>query len=269
MRFLKSWFSCDQRTQKLHKYSQMKRIYEQVNLIAHRGFCNGDCENTFPAFLNACKKPFWGIETDIQFTSDNHIVCFHDKTIYRLMGEKTKVSDLSYKELFKKPFKNHKCVSINAHICTFQTYLKICKKYKKQCIIEIKTNLTKEQLETVINKIKRYRYTDNCHIISFNQNVLKKVNAMCPDIALHLLIKNPLRPFISLCKKHNITASMLSNLLTKDMVKKLIANNIKIGAWTVNDKHNAQLLIDMGISYITTDRLMWIKYWKIFHNMIK
>ena len=234
----------------------MKRIYEQVNLIAHRGFCNGDCENTLPAFLNACKKPFWGIETDIQFTSDGRIVCFHDKTIYRLMGEKSKISELKYKELFKKHFKNKKCVNINAHICTFSTYLKICKKYKKQCIIEIKNNLNMRQLEVVISKIKHHKCTNSCHLISFNQVVLKNIRELCPDVSLHLLIKNPLRPFISTCKKYNITASMLSKLLTKDMIKKLNSNNLKIGAWTVNDKTTAQNLIDLGITYITTDRLM-------------
>jgi len=234
----------------------MKTIYEQINLIAHRGFCNGEFENTFPAFLNACKKPFYGIETDIQFTSDNHIVCFHDRTISRLMGEKIKLTELSYKELYKKQFLPHNHIHLKTKICTFSNYLKICKKYKKQCIIEIKNKLNDKQIKKIFSKIRWLRYIDNCTIISFNQHVLKKIRQFNEDIKLQLLIKNPLRPYISFCKKYNIDASILDRLITKDVVKKLNANNIKIGAWTVNDKNIAQHLCDMGVTYITTDRIM-------------
>ena len=234
----------------------MKTIYDQINLIAHRGFCNGDYENTFPAFLNACKKPFWGVETDIQFTSDGHIVCFHDKTIHRLMGEKTKVGDLRYRELNKKSFSHKNYSSIKAHICTFSTYLKVCRKYRKQCIIEIKTKLNERQIKIILNTINHYKYNHYCSIISFNQGVLRKVRELDNNIKLQLLIKNPIRPFISFCKKNNVDASLLSRIITKELIVKLNNNNIKTGAWTVNNKQTAQTLINIGVTYITTDRLM-------------
>ena len=80
----------------------MKTIYEQVKLIAHRGLSSRYCENTYPAFLNACEKDFYGIECDIQFTADNKIVCFHDKTLRRLAGENIILTTLKYRELKRK-----------------------------------------------------------------------------------------------------------------------------------------------------------------------
>ena len=100
----------------------MKTIYEQVNLIAHRGYSGKYVENTLSSFLNAGQNPgFFGIETDIHFTKDNKIVCSHDKTTTRLIGERNIIVDMPYNELIRKKFKPR--YDYNT-ICPFKKYLK-------------------------------------------------------------------------------------------------------------------------------------------------
>ena len=234
----------------------MKSIHEQINLIAHRGLSSKYYENTLPAFLHACKSEFYGIETDIQFTGDNKIICFHDKTIRRLIGEKRKINDLKLKELLKKPFKQRSDITHKASVCTFSHYLKICKKYKKHCVIEIKYKVTAKQLNEVLKKIRWVRYMKNCIIISFNPYILKYLREKEPNLRLQLLVKNPIRRYINYCKTYKIDVSLLDRLITKDIVEKLNSNGIEVAAWTVNNKKTAQKLVNAGVSYITSDHLI-------------
>lgn len=234
----------------------MKRIYEQVNLIAHRGLSGKYYENTLPAFLHACKKNFYGIETDIQFTLDNKIICFHDKTTRRLIGEKLKISQLKYKDLLIKDFKQKKSLTDKANICPFGKYLKLCKKYKKHCIIEIKYQTTHKQLDKLLKKIRFYRYLKNCIFISFNRDALLYLRSKHHQLRLQLLVNNPLQRYFHFCKINNIDVSLYERLVNKELVEKLKSHGIKVATWTVNNITNAQRYVDIGVNYITSDYLI-------------
>ncbi len=67
--------------------------------IAHRGFHGGDIkENTIPAFKKAIELGY-GIELDIQLSSDKVAVIHHDYTLKRVFGIDKKVSELTAREL--------------------------------------------------------------------------------------------------------------------------------------------------------------------------
>lgn len=73
---------------------------------AHRGLHNADIpENSMPAFSAACDSGY-GIELDIQLSSDGRVVVFHDETLLRMCGIDKKVSDLTYEELSKLTLNN-------------------------------------------------------------------------------------------------------------------------------------------------------------------
>ena len=55
-----------------------------VDIVAHRGASADAPENTLPAFELAWERNADRIEGDFFLTSDNVIVCFHDKTTERL-----------------------------------------------------------------------------------------------------------------------------------------------------------------------------------------
>ena len=73
---------------------------------AHRGLHNANIpENSMPAFSAACDSGY-GIELDIQLSSDGRVVVFHDETLLRMCGIDKKVSDLTYEELSKLTLNN-------------------------------------------------------------------------------------------------------------------------------------------------------------------
>lgn len=67
--------------------------------FAHRGLhSEAVSENTLHAFALACEAGV-GIELDVQLTKDGRLVVFHDADLERLMGDKRRVSDLTFEEL--------------------------------------------------------------------------------------------------------------------------------------------------------------------------
>ena len=69
--------------------------------FAHRGLHNADqgiVENTLPAFEAACQAGC-GMELDIQFSRDGHVVVFHDDTLLRLTGDPRRVDAVDLHEL--------------------------------------------------------------------------------------------------------------------------------------------------------------------------
>lgn len=67
--------------------------------IAHRGLHGGEVvENTLEAFKRAVDKGY-GVELDIQLSSDNIPVVTHDYDLKRVFGIEKKVKELSCKEL--------------------------------------------------------------------------------------------------------------------------------------------------------------------------
>lgn len=70
---------------------------------AHRGLHNKDKtipENSLTAFSKAVEAGY-GMELDINLTTDNQVVVFHDDTLLRVCGVDKAVADCSYEELMQ------------------------------------------------------------------------------------------------------------------------------------------------------------------------
>lgn len=73
--------------------------FEQT-YIAHRGLYDNRVipENSLPGFQRAVAAGY-GIELDVQLTTDDQLVIFHDETLERMCADKRKLHELSYAEL--------------------------------------------------------------------------------------------------------------------------------------------------------------------------
>ena len=72
---------------------------------AHRGYFGKDQrppENSLPAFAAAARHGY-GIELDVQFTSDHKLVVFHDDTLDRMTPGKGFVHDAAWAEFSAMP----------------------------------------------------------------------------------------------------------------------------------------------------------------------
>lgn len=75
--------------------------------FAHRGYFGKDQrppENSLPAFAAAVQNGY-GMEMDVQFSSDRKLLVFHDDTLTRMTGTKGWVRDYPYDQICQMPLK--------------------------------------------------------------------------------------------------------------------------------------------------------------------
>ena len=144
-----------------------------VTHYIHRGLAKRNFkENTLPAFKYSFKKKY-GIETDLQVTKDNQLICFHDFNLKRRFNLNKNVKNINYSNL-KKISKKRK-----ATVPLLKELLKIAKN-KYPLLLEIKPLLSKISL---LNLIKLLKKTKKYGIISFKEKNLinlYKVNKKLP-----------------------------------------------------------------------------------------
>ena len=148
-----------------------------VTHYIHRGLAKKNLkENTLSAFKYSFKKKY-GIETDLQVTKDNQLICFHDFNLRRKFNLNKNVKDINYSTL-KKISKKRK-----ATVPLLKDLLKISKN-RYPLLLEIKPLLTKLNLLSLIKlmkKAKKYR------IFSFKEKNLINLYKLNKKLTLGLL----------------------------------------------------------------------------------
>ena len=120
-----------------------------VTHYIHRGLVKKSfTENTLPAFKYSFRKKY-GIETDLQVTRDNQLICFHDFNLRRRFNLNRNINDINY-SILKKISKKGK-----ATVPLLKDLLKISKD-KHSLLLEIKPLLNKISLFNLIKLIKNY-----------------------------------------------------------------------------------------------------------------
>ena len=132
--------------------------------IIHRGIANKKLkENCLKSFKESFNKKY-GIETDIHFTKDNKIICFHDFTLNRLFKINKSIKNLNFDEIKNK-------TKSKISVPLLKDVLKLSKK-RYLVFIEIKPILNLRNIKILLNEIKNYK---NCIIISFKHTNLFKI----------------------------------------------------------------------------------------------
>ena len=143
----------------------------EVKIIAHRGLSGIERENTNPAFVAAGNRSYFGIETDVHVTKDGKFVVIHDETTERIsLGEHNiNVEKCDYSEIEKivLPDLDNTTDRKDIRIPLLSEYVKICKKYEKTCVLELKNCFEENDIERLIEEIKELEYIENVIFISF------------------------------------------------------------------------------------------------------
>ena len=77
-------------------------------IFGHRGFMSKYPENTMEGFKQAVNLGV-GIESDVQLTNDNNLVCFHDKS-FKIGGKWYDVSKLTLEEIRTLKFRDKRLI---------------------------------------------------------------------------------------------------------------------------------------------------------------
>ena len=179
----------------------------------HRGLAKKKFkENTIQSFKYCFKRKF-GIETDLQVTKDNKLVCFHDFNLKRKFKLNVNVKDINYPQLKKISNKN------KAPIPLLKDLLKISNN-KHRLLLEIKPLLNNQNLMSLVNLTKKKK---KIRLFSFKEKNLINLYKLNKRLSLGLLFlsnsnlsvikSKSKKPYI---KFFGLEKSFLSN---KDLIK--------------------------------------------------
>ena len=143
----------------------------------HRGLAKKKFkENTIQSFKYCFKRKF-GIETDLQVTKDNQLICFHDFNLRRKFKLNVNVKDINYPKLKKISNKN------KAPIPLLKDLLKISNN-KHRLLLEIKPLLNNQNLMSLVNLTKKKK---KIRLFSFKEKNLINLYKLNKGLSLGLL----------------------------------------------------------------------------------
>jgi len=241
----------------------MKLLQDLVSLphlvVAHRGASGTAPENTLTAIGLALEAGALMVEIDVQITTDDQIVVFHDSTLERTTNGHGEISRFSYEELkkldagswFAAQFRGEK-------IPLLDDVFRLIK--GRACInVEIKPPSAGEDWQKRINLIAAAtmaaEMTPFTLFSSFHHDSLRYLNslkqgfhtaALLPPsdtkLASHVLQDTGCQAFVCSLKQ-----------LTLELAADIAANNIFAGVYTINTGQNAELAMGRHAKGLVTD----------------
>ncbi len=226
-------------------------------VIAHRGLSGIEPENTCAAFIAAGNRSYYGIETDIHRTADGQFAVVHDKDLCRVAGIDLSVEDNDLSSLQQVVLydKQGKVDRRDLRVPSLQDYLEICKTYGKQCVLELKSEFTAMEIEKIVEILKAKDWLQNTTFISFSYENLRKIRALLPQQSLQFLTDKIDQTTVARLVADRMDLDIRAKALTKEWVKKLHKNRLKVNCWTVDDPKTAEKLSAWGVDYITSNIL--------------
>lgn len=228
-----------------------------IKMVAHRGVSGIECENTCPAFVFAGARSYWGVETDVHITKDGKYIICHDDDIHRVSGVSMVIEQSDFDELRKIQLTNPRNGETRKDLFlpTVEEYVSICKKYGKECVLEIKSDFTVPQMQGLIDIINEVGYLDGVTFISFLRPAMESLRAILPDHKAQLLVWRSDDDDLAFMDKWNLDMDVSWGALTKEFADKVHEHGHKINCWTVDTVEAAEKMKDWGVEYITTNIL--------------
>lgn len=229
-----------------------------TQMIAHRGMCGLEPENTHAAFVAAGNRSFYGIEADVHKTADGKFIIMHDGNTLRMSGDDIEIAKATYETLrsLRLKQKDGKRGRTDLRIPSMEEYLEICKYYGKKAILELKDEFTAEDIEEIIRVGEALAYMEHIVFISFKMKNLLLLRERRPEQTVQYLVDYDIDDaLIQELADRNMGLDMRDERYTEEILRKCREKGVETNAWTVNDPDMARKLIDWGIDYITSNIL--------------
>ncbi len=240
--------------------------------IAHRGGALEAPENTIHAFKHAVEAGADAIEMDVWMTKDGHLVAIHDETVDRTTDGTGKVSEMTLEQIrsldaawnwnpqnLAEPPLRGQGIRIPTMHEVFEQFQEI------PLIIELKTKAPNAVHELGL-LIRKYNAADRVIAASFNQRTIRAMRRQFPEILtsggeaeirnfyiLHLIgLHRLLRPAAHSFQLPEYRGR--THLLSRRMLRAMRHSGIDVHVWTIEDPHDMQRMIDLGVDGIITNR---------------
>ncbi|MBD3919168.1 glycerophosphodiester phosphodiesterase [Paenibacillus sp. PR3] len=226
--------------------------------IAHRGASAYCPENTMAAFQHALDLGATGIETDVQMTSDGHLVLIHDESLQRTTGSSKLVKDVTLDEMkqldagswFDPAFAGER-------IPTLRELLELVKTHEGILInIELKNGvvLYPGLEEAVIEEVRFQGMGERVILSSFNHYSLVLCKQLAPEIRTGILYMEGLyEPWEYAARIGANALHAYHYAVLPEWTTQAAERDIVYHPWTVNELDEMKRLLEAGVAGIITD----------------
>ena len=230
---------------------------KNVRMVAHRGVSGLEKENTLPAFVAAGNRSYFGVETDVHRTLDGKFVVIHDDSTARVGPTNLPVEQTCFQKLRDLYLTDidgavGRC---DLRIPTLEEYIRICKKYDKTCVLELKNQFSEEDVGRIVRIIEGEGWIDRVIFISFCFDNLVYVRKFRSEQTVQFLFAELTEDIFAGLVEHRFDVDIHYPHLTKEMVDRFHAVGIRVNCWTCDKPEDAERLADWGVDFITSNIL--------------
>lgn len=231
-------------------------VLTRTQVTAHRGFSHIAPENTMPAFEAAVSSGADFIELDVQLTSDDQMVVFHDERIERTTNGKGLLKNYTYEQLqqlsagawFKK---SDEFADVKIPLLT-----EVLDEVGGDIMLNIEIKRSgnpKKTAEHLVSIIEEYGLVKSVYVTSFSYPALKKVKQLNPKIKTGFIAN--VSTATSYAQLPYIDALSMNYLfVNQSVVNSAHHNGKRIFVWTVDRQSEMQKMIALGVDNIITNR---------------
>lgn len=243
-----------------------------IRYVAHRGYHVQAPENTMPAFAAAEEAGYQFLESDVHFTKDGVAVLCHDSMINatarnadgsKIVGVKS-IQFMTYEQLLQYDFGIAAGEAYRGtKIPTFREWIAFCREADVTPYIELKSSMTTEQVQTLMQLVEEAGMTDRAVWISFTWNLrmLQDVVAANPEAEVGLLSNGLANTTVAMAKtlqtgQNRVFLDVLHTAVNRLSMQLAAQAGLEVEAYTVNDAELADALTSLGVVGITTNTLL-------------
>lgn len=253
--------------------SQFKAVSGHTPAVCgHRGASGYAPENTLVAFHRAKELGATWIEFDVQLSADGIPIILHDDTLARTtnLGRKLRPTELTLAELkdldagswFGPEFAGEKIPTLEEVLADCGGELGLNIEIKSTPGFEADNGLEQQ----IAGLVRKYKLEDTALISSFDPSRLASLNRYDPGLRLAFLYEarpdlypRDFDPFVTARSFHAVAVHPPFRIIDRALVEKARANGLAVNTWTVNEIHDMERMVPLGLDIIITnypDRLV-------------
>lgn len=240
-------------------------------VIAHRGGRGLWPENTLYAFRRAVEMGVDVLEMDLRRTSDGVLVVFHNEGVEGTTDGKGTVQSLSLSQVktldagYRWSSDGEKTYPLRGQGIQVPTLEEVFQAFPSVRLnLEIKPS-TPDVATALCNAIGEFNKKESVLIASFQQEVMDRFRADCPEVATAATFKETFwfvvlnRLFLGSLYRPGAEVFQVPpragdvEVLTPRFVRTAKRLNLRVQAWTVDDLEDIEGLLAMGVDGIMTD----------------
>lgn len=240
-----------------------------AEIIAHRGFSAAAPENTLAALTAAIEAGADALEFDLQVTADGEPVLFHDDTLGRTTDAEGDIRGWVAAELaevdagswFAEAFRGEPVPPL-AHALELAS-----SGWDGRLYPELKGVSLPGDVDRIVDEVVRHGLLARTVFIAMDWSLLDRIRAHQPDAAVGYIVKNARQFEAGIDRAGGDPLALLDfdksvPVRDRDGAARARALGIPMAAWTVDDPRDADRLLEVGVTRITTNRVDRMLAWR-------